>query len=43
MHQWAVTPKTKERDVPAGITMPFQVDTVLTDRLGGLPTYVRAA
>jgi hypothetical protein len=37
MHQWAVTPETRAKDVPNGITFPFQVDTVLADKLGGLP------
>lgn len=43
MHQWAVTAKTRERDVPPGISFQFDVNTVLADRLGGTVTYVRAA
>jgi hypothetical protein len=43
MHQWALTAKTRERDVPNGITFQFDVNTVLADKLGGLPKWVRAA
>jgi hypothetical protein len=38
MRQWVKLPK----DVPNGITFPFQVDTVLADKLGGLPAMIVA-
>jgi hypothetical protein len=38
MRQWV----KKDRDVPNGITFGFQVDTIRTDRLGGVPQLVAA-
>jgi hypothetical protein len=39
MRQWA----RRSSDVPNGIAIPFDVNTVLTDKLGGLPLMVIAA